>query len=243
MDSNKSHLIKTHLNIIPPHLHLYLLSGLFCLGVYDKMLYIFIIFHLLLICVTNLIFHGYLNCTSSTSFNMTATAENMTSNDRVDNWLRFGKYLAGSSSFFWDVTQRRMLVFNQPTLHNTPERRLPWFHHGGILKSHILKKAATAWATLHIVTGLECLRYNKDKTSQTTGCAGKNLKQIPSEICLVYDRYQKKKKLFPQLLYQFLIFVVPCIMLNSEINPTRCNNCVYSSQSLYSTCFGWHCEE
>ena len=36
-----------------------------------------------------------------------------------------------------------------------------------------------------------------------------------------------------------LIFVVPCIMLNSEINPTRCNNCVYSSQWLYSTCFGW----
>ena len=36
-----------------------------------------------------------------------------------------------------------------------------------------------------------------------------------------------------------LIFVVPCIMLNSEINPTRCNNCVHSSQWLYSTCFGW----
>ena len=36
-----------------------------------------------------------------------------------------------------------------------------------------------------------------------------------------------------------LIFVVPCITLNSEINPTRCNNCVYSSQWLYSTCFGW----
>ena len=35
-----------------------------------------------------------------------------------------------------------------------------------------------------------------------------------------------------------LIFVVPCIMLNSEINPTRCNNCVYSLQWLYSTCFG-----
>jgi len=28
--------------------------------------------------------------------------------------------------------------------------------------------------------------------------------------------------------------VVLCIMLNSEINPTRCNNCVYSSQWLYS---------
>ena len=26
---------------------------------------------------------------------------------------------------------------------------------------------------------------------------------------------------------------------NSEINPTRCNNCVYSSQWLYSTRFGW----
>ena len=38
---------------------------------------------------------------------------------------------------------------------------------------------------------------------------------------------------------QDLIFVVPCIMLNSEIIPTRCNNCVYSSQWLYSTCFGW----
>ena len=39
----------------------------------------------------------------------------------------------------------------------------------------------------------------------------------------------------------FVIFVVPCIMLNSEINPTRCNNCIYSSQWLYSTCtcFGW----
>ena len=24
-----------------------------------------------------------------------------------------------------------------------------------------------------------------------------------------------------------LIFVVPCIMLNSEIIPTRCNNCVF----------------
>ena len=33
--------------------------------------------------------------------------------------------------------------------------------------------------------------------------------------------------------YMNLIFVVPCIMLNSEINPTRCNNCVYSSQWLY----------
>ena len=26
--------------------------------------------------------------------------------------------------------------------------------------------------------------------------------------------------------------------INSEIIPTRCNNCVYSSQWLYSTCFG-----
>ena len=41
-------------------------------------------------------------------------------------------------------------------------------------------------------------------------------------------------------MYTNLIFVVPCIMLYSgEIGPTRCNNCVYSSQLLYSTCFGW----
>ena len=35
---------------------------------------------------------------------------------------------------------------------------------------------------------------------------------------------------------------MPCsdhAVLSSEINPTRCNNCVYSSQWLYSTCFGW----
>ena len=37
----------------------------------------------------------------------------------------------------------------------------------------------------------------------------------------------------------FLIFVVPNIMLySSEISPTRCNNCVFYSQWLYSTCFG-----
>ena len=29
------------------------------------------------------------------------------------------------------------------------------------------------------------------------------------------------------------------VHIHSEINPTRCNNCVYSSQWLYSTCFGW----
>ena len=45
---------------------------------------------------------------------------------------------------------------------------------------------------------------------------------------------------FSMIKYQHvcLIFVVPCIMLNSEIIPTRCNNCVYSSQWLYSICFG-----
>ena len=38
----------------------------------------------------------------------------------------------------------------------------------------------------------------------------------------------------------FLIFLVPCIMLfNGEISPTRCNNCVFHSHWLYSTCFGW----
>jgi len=38
----------------------------------------------------------------------------------------------------------------------------------------------------------------------------------------------------------FLIFVVPCIMLYSgEMSPTRCNNWVFYSRWLYSTCFGW----
>jgi len=36
--------------------------------------------------------------------------------------------------------------------------------------------------------------------------------------------------IYATLVFVNLIFVVPCIMLNSEINPTRCNNCVYSSQ-------------
>jgi len=30
------------------------------------------------------------------------------------------------------------------------------------------------------------------------------------------------------------------LFTNSEIIPTRCNNCVYSSQWLYSTCIGRH---
>ena len=46
-------------------------------------------------------------------------------------------------------------------------------------------------------------------------------------------------KLWKATIPWVIIFVVPCIMLNSEINPTKCNNCVYSSQWLYSTCFGW----
>ena len=29
------------------------------------------------------------------------------------------------------------------------------------------------------------------------------------------------------------------LVRSGEIIPTRCNNCVYSSQWLYSTCFGW----
>ena len=41
------------------------------------------------------------------------------------------------------------------------------------------------------------------------------------------------------------VFIELCIITHrnyftsGEIIPTRCNNCVYSSQWLYSTCFGW----
>ena len=34
-------------------------------------------------------------------------------------------------------------------------------------------------------------------------------------------------------------FLGRTLLHDSEIIPTRCNNCVYSSQWLYSTCFGW----
>jgi hypothetical protein len=128
-DSNTSHFIKTHFNIIP-HLYLHLLSLLFCLGVYGKMLYTFIIFPVFPECVAKLIFHGYLHSTSS-------SAESVTSNDRVDNLLRFEKCLVGNSSLFADVTQHRVVVCNQPTLHNITEGRVSWFQHGGILKSLI----------------------------------------------------------------------------------------------------------
>ena len=41
--------------------------------------------------------------------------------------------------------------------------------------------------------------------------------------------------IYPVTLCVVLIFVVPCIMLYSgEISPTRCNNCVFYSQWLYS---------
>ena len=128
-------LLSKHTLILSPHLHLQLLSGLFCLVVYGKMLYTFIIFPALPVCVTHFILHGYLQCTYSRSFNRDASAESMTSNVRVHYLLRFGKYLAGSSSLFWDVTQHRMLVCNQPTLHNIQAGRVSRIHHDGILKS------------------------------------------------------------------------------------------------------------
>ena len=54
----------------------------------------------------------------------------------------------------------------------------------------------------------------------------------------IIQRYQSKILRILTNAPWYLIFVVPCIMLNSEIIPTRCNNCVYSSQWLYCTCFG-----
>ena len=56
---------------------------------------------------------------------------------------------------------------------------------------------------------------------------------LRKKLCLITYNIQDRITV-----YMNLIFVVPCIMLNSEIIPTRCNNCVYSSQWLYSTCFG-----
>ena len=54
------------------------------------------------------------------------------------------------------------------------------------------------------------------------------------DFCLCKQRFLRK-----QSVLIFLIFVVPCIMLYiGEISPTRCNNCVFYSQWLYSTCFG-----
>jgi len=31
------------------------------------------------------------------------------------------------------------------------------------------------------------------------------------------------------------------MLYSGEVSPTRCNNCVFYSQWLYSTCFGWDC--
>jgi len=43
---------------------------------------------------------------------------------------------------------------------------------------------------------------------------------------------------FVTMVAKVLIANLVTMKLCSEINPTRCNNCVYSSQWLYSTCFG-----
>ena len=46
----------------------------------------------------------------------------------------------------------------------------------------------------------------------------------------------------PWIRHSFLsgiLYLFDRTSLYSEINPTRCNNCVYSSKWLYSTCFGW----
>ena len=55
----------------------------------------------------------------------------------------------------------------------------------------------------------------------------------------VLIRVKEQRNILHEISKGNLIFVVPCIMLYSgEISPTRCNNCVFYSQWLYSTCFG-----
>ena len=52
--------------------------------------------------------------------------------------------------------------------------------------------------------------------------------------------YEARDHLFYVMIYGFYrIWKWRIPKRNSEIHPTRCNNCVYSSQWLYSTCFGW----
>jgi len=55
-----------------------------------------------------------------------------------------------------------------------------------------------------------------------------------NKSCAVHCVYQRPFSRRLVSAPNHLIFVVPCIMLNSEINPRRCKNCVYSSQWLYS---------
>jgi len=35
-----------------------------------------------------------------------------------------------------------------------------------------------------------------------------------------------------------VVVVIVVVVYSGEISPTRCNNCVFYSQWLYSTCFG-----
>ena len=74
--------------------------------------------------------------------------------------------------------------------------------------------------------GQEVMHYSPYSTDTT-----------PNNLCLFghHKKYLANKRFANDTdTQQALIFVVPCIMLNSEIIPTRCNNCVYSSQWFYS---------
>ena len=95
-------------------------------------------------------------------------------------------------------------------------------------------------------------QYNKTKTKSTTAAHEYNstttvrqynstttVRQYNSTTTVrQYNSTTTVRQYNSTTTVRHLIFVVPCIMLNSEIIPTRCNNCVYSSQWLYSTCFG-----
>ena len=83
----------------------------------------------------------------------------------------------------------------------------------------------------------------KDQLSRYTSDAGKlcgseNIR-MRRPLCKSYSmRYEEVfiRQTHPVI---YLIFVVPCIRLYSgEISPTRCNNCVFYSQWLYSIYFG-----
>ena len=89
-------------------------------------------------------------------------------------------------------------------------------------------------ATLHI-GGLPTIRNLRTRHAVVTGThlSWTIIIQCITNISVLFNHNNKA------LINNYLWKTARLYFASGEINPTRCNNCVYSSQWLYSTCFGW----
>ena len=73
-----------------------------------------------------------------------------------------------------------------------------------------------------------------EKNTKTSSKTAAGIRAVHKAVNWSWAELLIRKSVIKWCTKQFVV-----LRFDSEIIPTRCNNCVYSSQWLYSTCFGW----